>query len=370
MLAGGIAHDFNNILGAIQGFAELSQDLVDPESPVGENLSRIVRAGKRARKLVERIQLYRRASEPRRSAVLLGALVDEVVEQLRGVAAAGIEIECAIDREAVVEVEPTQIHEVFLNLGMNALNAMDGNGRLAIRMRRVLEEAERVSRIGVRKPGWHVAVEFVDTGCGMDPAIQRKAFDPFFTTRRVGDGSGLGLAVVQGIVQAHGGALDVESRVGEGSVFRLWLPLSTSVVNGKEAPAPFLSEGGGGRILVVDDEAVLLDFYRQALERHGYEVRCVQNGAEALDALRVEPSSFDLLLTDQSMPGMSGMELSRMVRELAPGLPILMCTGHGPDADEVRSGETAISRILSKPVEMSRLLRAVGELLEASRKPS
>jgi len=368
MLAGGIAHDFNNILGAIQGFAELSHEMVEPDSPVGENLSRIVRASRRARNLVERIQLYRRSSEPRRTPVLLGTLVEEVVEQIRSVAAPGVAIECGIDRAAVVEVEPTQIHEVFLNLGMNALNAMDGTGRLSIRMHRHHADAQRIARIGTVEPGWQIAVEFADTGCGMDETTQRKAFDPFFTTRRVGEGNGLGLSVVQGILLAHGCALDMESRAGQGSVFRVWLPLSSAEVRAKDVSEPPPSEGAGGRILVADDEAVLRDFYRQTLIRRGYEVLCAESGDEALDALCANPDAFDLLLTDQTMPGMSGLDLARSVRSIAPDLPILMCTGHEPDPEAPGAGTSGVSRILSKPVEMSLLVRTVGEMLEAGRK--
>lgn len=364
MLAGGIAHDFNNIVSAILGFSELSIGVAEGNHELVGNLSKIVRSGQRAKQLVEQIQTFTAATMPRKSRVRLVSLLEEVLEQIRGIAPKTVQIDCRCDDpEIVVEVEPTRMHEVFLNLGLNAVRAMDSCGTLTIRLRREWLESEHLARIGSVGPGPCARIEFADTGCGMEPDTLRRAFDPFFTTRAVGEGSGMGLAVVQGVVQAHGCALDVHSRPGEGTVFILRLPEIDAPASLADESDVLVIPGRGETILLVDDEPFLLEVFAQVLCGYGYAVECVSSGKEALERLGRSPP-VDLLVTDQTMPSMTGIELARRTHALLPHLPVLLCTGFQDVHLQAQAQEVGIQRILSKPLELSELARLVRTYLD------
>ena len=368
MLAGGIAHDFNNIVSAILGFSELSLGIVDGNAALRDNLSKIVRSGLRAKNLVQQIQTFSTASVPRKSPIRSVGLLEEVLEQLRGIAPSSVKVVSRVeDRELVVEVEPTRMHEVFLNLGLNAVRALRGGGTLTVTHRRMVLETEIVPRIGRIGPGPCARIEFVDDGCGMDIEILRRAFDPFFTTRAVGEGSGMGLAVVMGVVQAHGCALDVHSRPGKGSVFTLWLPVSDAEATLPDESDVLVIPGRGETILLVDDEPYLLEVFAQVLASYGYAVECAPSGRAALELLENPSCPVDLLVTDQTMPSMSGIELARRARRIQPSLPILLCTGFQDDGLLEQAREIGVQRTLSKPLELSELARNVRNALDRAR---
>jgi len=367
MLAGGIAHDFNNIVMAIQGFAELSLFHASADAALTDNLSRILRSGQRAKKLVEQIQLFSTASLPRKSPVRVVSLLEEVVEQLRGIVGVAIHVETEFeDVEAVAELEPTRMHEVFLNIGLNAVRAQPSGGLVRVSHRRVVLSQKMHARIGMIEPGEYSKIEITDTGCGMDPEILRRAFDPFFTTRPRGEGSGMGLAVVMGVVQAHGCALDVESLPGQGTTFTLWMPVSDSSPCPLDESDCFCLPGRGETILVVDDEPYLLEIFGQILSAQGYLVEIARSGHEALARLEGPGCGVDLLLTDQTMPGMSGIELASHVLAKVPELPILLCTGYQDDQLQEQAHALGVRRILSKPIEFTELARNVRTALDRS----
>lgn len=370
MLAGGIAHDFNNIVSAILGFSELSLGIVEGNRALSENLSKIVRSGLRAKNLVQQIQTFSTASLPRKSPVRIVGLLDEVQEQLRGIAPATVRIVSRLeDPQVVVEAEPTRMHEVFMNLGLNAVRAMPEGGTLTITHRRMVLETEIVGRIGKIGPGPCARIKFADDGCGMDAEVLKRAFDPFFTTRAVGQGSGMGLAVVMGVIQAHGCALDVLSRPGEGSVFTLWLPVSEAEASPPEESDVLVIPGRGETVLLVDDEPYLLEVFAQVLSTYGYAVECASSGEEALAILGDPSRPVDLLLTDQTMPAMTGIELARNVKSLQTNLPVLLCTGFQDEQLQAQAREVGIVRILSKPLELSELARIVRTSLDRSVSP-
>lgn len=370
MLAGGIAHDFNNIVSAILGFSELSLGIVEGNRALSENLSKIVRSGQRAQNLVQQIQTFSTASLPRKSPVRIVGLLEEVQEQLRGIAPATVRIVSRLeDHQVVVEAEPTRMHEVFMNLGLNAVRAMRDGGTLTVTHRRMVLESEIVGRIGRVGPGPCARIKFADDGCGMDAEVLKRAFDPFFTTRAVGEGSGMGLAVVMGVIQAHGCALDVLSRPGEGSVFTLWFPVSGAEASPPEESDVLVIPGRGEAILLVDDEPYLLEVFAQVLSTYGYSVECASSGKEALTILGDPSKPVDLMLTDQTMPAMTGIELARNVKTLQPSLPVLLCTGFQDEQLQAQAREVGIVRILSKPLELSELARIVRTSLDRSVAP-
>lgn len=366
MLARGIAHDFNNIVSAILGYSELSLPHARGNHVLEEHLSKIVRSGLRAKSLVEQVQTFSTIALPRRTPLRIVALLEEVVEQLRGIAPPSVEISCRLEgAQDVVEVDSTRMHEVFMNLGLNAVRAMPGGGTLKVSHQRLHLEQAHAGRVGGIGPGPCSQIQFVDDGCGMDSETLRRAFDPFFTTRPSGEGSGMGLAVVMGVVQAHGCSLDVQSRPGEGSVFTLRIPVSEASVVALPESDTLVMPGRREVVLLVDDEPFLLEVFTQVLSAYGYCVEAVSTGKEALERL-VRTPAVELLVTDQTMPSMTGLELARRAKELVPDLPILLCTGFQDDQLLDQARETGIRRVLSKPLELSELARHVRSALDGN----
>ena len=364
-LAGGIAHDFNNILAAMIGYTELSLDGIEPGSRARQNLDQVLVAGRRAKTLIQQILAFSRRREPQREVVSLDRLLQEVTTLLR--ASIPTTINMRIDLRgggSRVLADPTQLQQVIMNLCSNAAQAMQQTGGT---LDLVLENLELTQSFATAhpplKPGPHVRLAVRDTGVGIAPEVLARIFDPFFTTKKVGEGTGLGLSASLGIITAHGGALTVESEPGRGSSFTVHLPalVETTAQSGNGSPA---IQGGTGRVLFVDDEEVLVRLGEQMLTKLGYDVVATISAPEAIETLRREPTSFDLVITDQTMPDMTGEALAAELRRLNPSLPIILCTGFSPAMNEESARRLGIPAFLMKPIDLAELDRAIRRVLK------
>ncbi len=362
-LAGGIAHDFNNLLTGIIGYHELATDTIPEDHPARACLNEARGASMRARDLVEQILTFSRQSAgEEHEAVDLTLVIREAGRFLRATLAANVAIETTIPEDTGrVLANTTQIYQVLLNLGSNAAHAMRPNGGiLRIGVHAAEIGSDRSATLSSAAPGRYLRVDVSDTGHGMDEQTLRRIFDPFFTTKNSQEGTGLGLAVVHGIIRAHRGAIDVTSVVGEGTVFRIYLPVAeqsppVSPRLGEQPPA-----GRGQSIFVVDDEELVGRFITLALAATGYRVRCF-NLAEACLAAIDEPDAHcDLLLTDQTMPGMQGTELAAAIQKRRPNLPVIVMSGYFSKVPTQSLGELRHTQLLAKPFTTDELAHTVG----------
>ena len=360
-LAAGVAHDFNNILATILGNAELARQDAAGNAAVLECVAAIQRAGTRGRELVQQILSFSRREEADLQAVQLAPLVAESARLLRATLPGrlSVEVDCAPDLPPIAAVG-SQIMQVIINLATNALQAMpSGRGSLLIRVAavpasggRALPTARQREYLG-RHPEGLVSIQVRDTGCGMDPAVLSRIFDPFFTTRLPGEGTGLGLSVVHGIMQSHHGLIDVHSTPGEGSTFTLLFPVSAPalaepLVAAIEQSVPPTSNVQGLRVLYVDDEEALVSLVTRVLSRRGYQVTASTDARQALDRLRAAPADFDLVLTDYNMPMTSGLDVAREVRALRADLPVVITTGYVDDSLRAQAAAIGVREVLFK----------------------
>jgi two-component system, cell cycle sensor histidine kinase and response regulator CckA len=370
-LAGGVAHDFNNMLTAIGGFAALLEGEVAEGTDAEEYVHEIQKATSRAAELTRQLLAFGRRQKLNAEVVDINALVREPQKMLRRLVPAHIEIELRLEPEAgQVRFDPTQMHQVLLNLVVNARDAMPGGGRLLIRTRRqsiVQQQAD-----GTLPPGEYVVLEVQDTGVGMDDETLSRAFEPFFTRKPKGQGTGLGLATVEGIVSQSGGHIRVESRPGAGSTFSIWLPLAADprprpaeVVRPEAVASP-----GGAIVLLVEDEAAVRILARRILARAGYTVLEARDGEEALTLFATHQGEIDLLLTDAVMPRMGGIALATALRKRRPGLPIVLMSGYSED---MAYGDAHLPdgvAFLQKPFELQGLVDTVAGVLRGSPGPT
>ena len=359
-LAGGIAHDFNNILGVIMGYTEMGLEEVTPGGSMERRLKEILRAGRRARDLIHQILTFSRQEECELRPFRLAPVVREITKLLRASLPANIRIRQELSYGPdLVLADPTQIHQVLMNLCANAAFAMrETGGTLTIS----LGEAESVpgDPAGPDRNGF-VCLGVRDTGPGIDPMILDSIFDPFFTTKKPGQGTGMGLAMVHGIVHGLGGEVSVQSEPGRGAVFHVFLPRAEkepAVHRDIEAPAP----KGQGRILFVDDEHALADIGREMLESLGFNVSVETDARRALDLFRRNPHEFDLVVTDQTMPDLTGAELAGEILALRPDMPVILCTGFSETVSPEKAKALGIRDFLLKPVlkkDMAESIRRV-----------
>jgi PAS domain S-box-containing protein len=361
-LAGGIAHDFNNILGAIIGYAEMAREDCPPGSNLSRDLDRVLEAGNRAASLVKQILAFSRQQGSEQVSLEPGLIVKEIVKLLRPSLPSTIAISHRLGARRSVLVDPTQLHQVLMNLATNAFHAMEqSGGRLEIVVEDIdCDEADLVLHPGIA-PGPFVRLSVADTGPGIPAAIRERIFDPYFTTKAVGKGTGMGLAIVDGIVRGSGGFITCESEPGRGAVFAIALPAIAreAVVVGKEAEP---AAGGSGRILLVDDEEILIEMGRSMLERLGYQVTARSSSLEALATFQNDPHRFDAVLTDQTMPGMTGLDLARRMLQIRPDLPVILCTGYSNLVNEAQVKAYGIKGFAMKPLtkkEIATLLKGV-----------
>ena len=363
-LAGGIAHDFNNILGAMIGHAELAADRISPASPAGQHLREVLSAGDRARGLVRQILTFSRQSEHERRPVVLQDVVREVMQLIRASLPSTIELRHQIEPERMgVFADATQIHQVLMNLCANAEYAMrEEGGVLDVHLRAVDVDPDFAAAHPPLRTGPHVRLTVRDTGHGIDPSIRERVFDPYFTTKRAGEGTGMGLAVAHGIVTAHGGTITLESAPGRGARFDVYLE-RTDGAEAPSAPLEDLARGQGERILIVDDEPSLARLWSATFDNLGYRAVAYTDAREALEAFRRAPDSFDLVLTDQTMPQLTGEALVREFLRLRPDLPIILSTGFSHTMTEAHAKALGVRAFLMKPLSRRDLCLTVQRLL-------
>jgi two-component system, cell cycle sensor histidine kinase and response regulator CckA len=366
-LAGGIAHDFNNILGAIIGNAEMLRMDLARDLPAQEGLEQILKASHRAKELVQQILSFSRANLPESVVLDLRPVVEETVRLLRATLPATVELTTHLAKETpLVAANPTEIHQVLLNVCTNAWHALQGRpGQITLRLEDASVERAVPHAQGDLRPGRYARVSIHDTGSGMDPTTIERIFDPFFTTKEVGQGTGLGLAVVHGIMTKYRGAITVASSRELGTAFELYFP----AVDGRLAAAPSTVEpatahrGKGQRILYLDDEASLVKLSTRVLERQGYRVTGLTSANEALAALRADPASFDLLMTDYNMPGASGLDVVLEVQALRPDLPVVLTSGYLTETIKAEAKAANVRQLLGKPYRADELCRIVHEIV-------
>ena len=363
-LAGGIAHDFNNILAAIIAHTEMALDVLPEGGQLWQQLQQILAASGRARNLVQQILTFSRRTEQVRRPIVVQEIVLEVMRLLRATLPTTIDFRQQIEPgRAQVLADPTQLHQVLINLCTNAEHAMRGrSGLLEVQVKTVEVDAEFAAAYPPLQPGSHVKLTVRDTGHGMAPQIQERIFEPFFTTKAHGEGTGMGLAVVHGIVTAHGGALAVESAPERGTRFDCYLPRCDRAEM-PAIPMEAVARGQGARILFVDDEPVLVQIWTAMLRNLGYCVTSHTDSREALEAFRGTPDAFDLVITDQTMPEMTGETLARELLRLRPTLPIILCTGFSYTMSEEKAIALGIRAFHTKPVSRHDLCLTIQRLL-------
>jgi nitrogen-specific signal transduction histidine kinase/ActR/RegA family two-component response regulator len=364
-LAGGIAHDFNNILASINGYTELSQLKLQGNPEVREYLGSVLRAGSRAAALVRQILAFSRREELERTPISLGPIVSESVKLLRATIPATIEFVTDLETETpTVLADATQIHQVLMNLGTNAWHAMkESGGQIEFRLKRcVVDETLAASQPRLR-PGLYTTISVRDNGCGMDQATAQRIFEPFFTTKQQGEGTGLGLAVVHGIMESHDGSVAVYSQPGEGTVFHLYFPAHGGEVAAIEIEESKVPTGHGELILFLDDEELLVRLGKKTLTSLGYTVEASMQPEAALALVRSDPSRFALVLTDHTMPGMTGLAFANELRRIRPGLPVVLMTGYSGSLLPERIQEAGVRQVLLKPITLRALGTAVHEIL-------
>jgi signal transduction histidine kinase/DNA-binding response OmpR family regulator len=364
-LAGGIAHDFNNILSAILGYTELALGDVEQGSTVWHDLQGTLTAGRRARDLVQQILAFCRQTERARTSIPLHWLVEEALVLLRAALPSIITIRPIIDRNAgAVLADPTQMQQVLINLCTNAAYAMrEAGGVIEVRLEPIEIAADAPAISPELKAGPYVRLTVQDTGHGMEPEILERILEPFFTTKSMGEGTGMGLAVVHSIIANHGGAITVESAPGQGSTFVVYLPRHDSP-DTVALPARESMVGGHERILFVDDEAALVHVGRATLQRLGYQVVVCASSSEALETFRTAPGALDLVVTDRTMPVLTGEALVRELRQIRPDIPIILCTGFSHPVTPEQLRALRVDAFLMKPVMAHEWARVIRQVLE------
>ncbi|MFP4387624.1 MAG: response regulator [Desulfococcaceae bacterium] len=371
-LAGGIAHDFNNILGVIIGYTEMAVESPESADLVAHNMTQVLKASHRAKDLVQQILAFSHKSGTEKKPIILNPVVKEALKLMRASLPKTIEIRDEVSEELMVMMSnPTQIHQVLMNLCTNAAHAMeDAGGTLEIALEPVADsgsdaQSEVGSALAPLPPGPLLRLSVRDTGHGMSPEIRDKIFEPYFTTKEVGKGTGMGLAVVHGIVKSHEGRIRVTSRPGEGACFDILFPRLMETAKVEADPAERLPQGNQ-QILLVDDEITLAQLGKQMLEKLGYRVEVQTNPLEALEGFRTAPDRYDLVITDMAMPRMTGEVLARELMRIRPDLPIIICTGYSERMTASRAREMGVRSLLIKPLAVRDLAGAVEAALPAS----
>ena len=367
-LSAGIAHDFNNILSAVIGYADIAKTKLPENSDAADDIDIVLKAGFRASDLVKQILTFSRESEQDFRPMKIDPIIKEVSKLLRASLPSTIDIRMMTETEATVFADPTQIHQVIMNLGTNAGHAMrDNGGILDIKLSRMELDAEFTVRYPELQAGLYMRLTVSDSGIGIPPDVLDRMFDPFFTTKEKGEGTGMGLSVVHGIVKSHGGAINVYSELGKGSVFNIFLPAIERRTATAKRPEKVLSRGTE-RVLFVDDEELLVQLGEKLLGMLGYSVTGMKNSIQALALFKKNPDQFDIVITDLTMPGLTGDQLAKELLTIKPGIPIIICTGFSSIIDEKRAKSKGISGFVNKPIIKHQLSEMVRKALDRSKK--
>jgi len=365
-LAGGIAHDFNNILGVMMGYTEMSLEESDQDGPVHRRLTEVLSAGLRARDLIHQILTFSRQEELDLQPLNLGSVVKEVIKLLRASLPASIAIRLDLDDNAgIVRANLSQVHQVLMNLCTNAAHAMrDNGGTLAISLAAVPAGSSLPGQDGSVSPVAHVRLSVADQGHGIPPEILDKVFDPFFTTKGPDEGTGMGLAMVHGIVTGHGGIVTVDSEVDKGTRFDILLPVAEALDQALLRVQSLIAPHRGGRALFVDDEVPLAVIGGEMLETMGFTVDVETDPKAAWERFRAAPQDFDLVITDQTMPGITGADLTKQILALRPDIPVIMCTGFSDEMTPDRAKEMGLKGFLLKPVLKKDLAATINKAMD------
>ena len=365
-LAGGVAHDFNNILFPIVGYTELTMDEIPEDSVAHKNLEEILKAANRAKDLVQQILTFSRQSGQERKPVKVQSVIKEALKLLRASIPASIDIIDKVNDDChPVMGDATQIHQVIMNLGTNAYQAMqEKGGKLEVKLSEVdVGYDKTIKKIGMQ-PGRHLQLLVTDEGCGMDAAVLDRIFEPYYTTKEQGKGTGLGLSVIHGIVKNHRGDITVTSSPGKGTTFKVYLP----IIEDGDIAAEFEPDNGAAkgneRILLVDDEEQIVSMEQQMLENLGYEVTARTDSTEALREFSEKPQNFDLVITDMTMPHITGDELAKKLLDIKPDIPVILCTGFNEDITEEKALAMGIQKFIMKPVIQNDLASTIRTVLD------
>ena len=364
-LAGGIAHDFNNILGAILGYAEMAREdyLLGTVNP--GHIDQVILAGQRAKELVKQILAFSRQAETEKIPVRLSSIVKESIKLLRSSIPTTIDIHCDIDSETnLVLADPTQIHQVVMNICTNAYHAMEAEGgKLSLSLKNKVITPKDTGNDADVKHGQFVQLSVKDTGSGIAKEIQEKIFDPYFTTKEAGKGTGMGLAIAHGIVKSYGGFITCRSELGVGTVFEINFPaLLEQIV--PEIKEEDVIPVGTERILFIDDEEMLVKMGQTMLERLGYTITVQISSVEALATFKAQPEAFDMVITDQTMPGMTGVDLAKSMLQIRPDLPIILCTGYSSQISEQKAKAFGIKGFAMKPLARKDIATLIRKILD------
>lgn len=367
-LAGGIAHDFNNLLYPIIGYAEMLAEDAPTDSQQRKNLESIIKAASRAKDLIRQISAFSRQDSSERGPIQIGPVVKETLALLKATLPSSIEIREQISNNCcAVSAEPTKIQQIVMNLCTNSAHAMrTRGGSISVSLTRVDPNSPLFPANSHLSPGTYAMLEVSDTGHGMEPEIVKRIFDPFFTTKAPGEGSGMGLSVVDGIVGTYDGHISVQSDVNKGTTMRVYLPSADKVTSSdaNTSVPPAQIPHGQEHVLVVDDEAAIVQMLRQMLERLGYHVTALMDSLEAIKTFRAQPEKFALVISDLTMPQMGGTELALELRKIKPDIAIILCTGYGDDVSEDNLHGLGINRMLTKPILLEQLAKTVRDVLD------
>jgi PAS domain S-box-containing protein len=362
-LAGGIAHDFNNILAAVIGYTEIAIADVEKGGVLHDNLKEVLKAGERAKDLVNQILTFSRQSEQDLKPIKVALIVKEVLKLIRASLPATIAIDQDLKSNAAVLGDYTKIHQVLMNLCTNAAHAMRKKGGvLSVSLADVELDADYAAKHFDIKPGPYLKLSVRDTGQGISSDLLGQIFDPFFTTKQQGEGTGMGLSVVHGIVKSHGGTISVYSEPGEGSIFNVYLPAIESSSEQKAREEKQVPTGTE-RILFVDDEQALVKMGKQLLEFLGYKVTTSTSSIEALELFKVQPDKFDLVITDLTMPNMTGDELAQKLMAIRPDIPVILCTGFSTKMTAEKTKKMGIRAFVLKPVIKQDIAETIRKVL-------
>jgi PAS domain S-box-containing protein len=368
-LAGGIAHDFNNILSPLIGYTEMLKEDLSVDSPFQTSVDEIFRASLRARDLVQQILAFSRQTEDELKPIKLQPVIKEAMKLLRSSLPKTIDIQPDIDSKCgAVIAAPTQIHQIVMNLATNAYHAMeDTGGILKITLRQVWMELEHSGYLELL-PGAYACLIVADTGIGIEKDIFDKIFDPYFTTKKIGKGTGLGLSVVHGIVKSCKGDIRIDSEPGKGTEIHVYLPILEQRIDKNALEVADRIQGGTERILLVDDEEAIVRMEQQMLDRLGYEVTTRTGSVDALEAFKANPDRYDLIITDMTMPNMTGILLSKEIKRIRPEIPIIICTGFSDQINEEKCKAMGIQGYVMKPIVGSEIADTIREVLDKSEK--